>query len=466
MSMTPARVLKQIEALDDDFNVFWSRKSPPTKAQIEAAEKALGAKLRDDHRVLVETIGCVAVVAKEAVWPRAKQLDVRPTWQLQFGVEVFGVDPDSTVKALDIVVLARERAPEGSKKLVPFLRRIGDRVSVGYDIHGRLHEWAPGQAATPLSSDDPLALLSGMLTQLVADKERMKKEGQKPVRPANATASGASGWLQRLLEASGERAEIVALLAKEPATMRAEVIDRLLAAASGDEPNDDAIWVLGEFAEEPRVLERLFELAEDEDEDLRDTAISVIGCIESRPAAAVPVLLRALEDESEEVRDGAAAAIKFYARPEAIEPLKQALVAAKRAKDWQMGVLFGNLLEALGASGPGRDDVIDILLAHLELENRYATLPAYRALIAMGSKAYRAIPALERLAAHKDRYLEVLARHALGAITGDVKPHLPHFHSALLVKDAGGAVAAAAKIALRELGQVIPAKVKKSRATR
>jgi hypothetical protein len=111
VTKTAADVLARIEALDDDFDLFASRKQRPTAERIAAAEERLGARLRDDHRALVEALGCCAVLAKESVWPRPRAFEVRPTWQLTFGIEIFGLAPNDAAPALDVVTQSQARAP-------------------------------------------------------------------------------------------------------------------------------------------------------------------------------------------------------------------------------------------------------------------------------------------------------------------------------------------------------------------
>jgi HEAT repeat protein len=451
--------LKLIEALDDDFQVFWSRNAPPTKAAIDLAEKKLGAKLRDDHRAMVRTMGCGAVLAKEDVWPRAKELEVRPMWQFFYGVEIFGVTPDTRAPAVDVVVQAKDRAPSIDGCFVPAIRRIGERRCVGYDKQGKLFEWAPGEEPSPASTDDLLGILREWLQTLVADKDKMKRAAvgakKESVRVKSAKSSGGGNavdeWLERL--ANDKRGDEAKAFRKAPKSVRDGVVTRVLEATDKKKIDRDMIWRLADFGGEARAIDRMVELTRHKVADVRDAAVTVIAYVEPLPKAGLAALIAALEDKNEDVRNSAAEALEAYASSEAIEPLLKAL-ARERKKPGRSGISRDHILEALGACGNGRADVVDLLVSELSLKDRYATLPAFKALITMGKKAKRAIPALEALLTHEDPYREMHARHALAFITGDPKPHLARLKAGTKIKDAGGATAASAKIALQEIDEM------------
>lgn len=469
MTTPPAAVLKFIEQLDDDFQVFWSRTSPPSKALIDAAEKRLGAKLRDDHRALVRTMGAGAVLAKEEVWPRAKELDVRPLWQFLHGVEIFGVAPQGNAPVVDVVVQSKERAPDADGVFVAAIRRIGDRRCVGYDKKGRLFEWSPGQTPEDVDAPDLTGVLLAWLKTLADDKERMKREARgaksakstKSAKGEPSTESSASAvdqWLERL--ASDRRGEAEEAFKKAPKSVRDGVVARILDATAGKKPDLDMIWQLGKVGNDPRAAARIIELARHASASVREIAVDLLDCVEALPKERARALAAALDDKSEEVRSSAAGGLASAPSADAVEPLLAAIARAKKKRDVS-GVFFANLLEALGACGAGRADVVDLLVAHIgSAKSRYDALPAYKALGAMGAKGKRAIVGLEKLLAHDDPYHEMHARHALALITGDPKPHLARLRAGTKIKDAGNATAASAQIALREIEQKL-AKAKK-----
>ncbi len=114
-------------------------------------------------------------------------------------------------------------------------------------------------------------------------------------------------------------------------------------------------------------------------------------------------------------------------------------------------------MEALGACGANDARVVTTLVEHLNLENRFATLPVFRALLSLGPKAKGAKAALEALVEGDDPWRQVHARHTLVAIEGAHARHVPHIIQALKIKDAGNAVQASARIALAALGApVVP----------
>jgi HEAT repeat protein len=275
----------------------------------------------------------------------------------------------------------------------------------------------------------------------------MKAATPPPAR--TAPSDDLDRWYQRLVEepSSALRRE---LDASAPA-MIAPLVSRLLDATAGAEPESAAIYALAAFGDEPAAVERLIALASHDDDDVRATAVGMLAFLEPRADDAVfPTLLRALSDDEPDVHRAAAEGLGQLARAEALEPLFSALARARSAG--RPDALFiGNLLGALAACGPGRDDVVDALVAQLAAADRYATLPAFKALVSMGPPAARAIPALEALTAGDDPYREMHARHALAVITGDATPHLVRLRAGLGIPDGGGAVSASAKLALDDL---------------
>lgn len=236
---------------------------------------------------------------------------------------------------------------------------------------------------------------------------------------------------------------------KEAPEVRGEVIAALV--SSFDEPATGSRWRamagLACLDNDDRAVEALIAFATKGSGDLRVDAVDALGLLDGRPPRAVPVLVRALADEDEDIVYKAAMALREYADPRATEPLKEALVKAQKNPRWVYELLVLNLMEALAAAGAGRDDVVDVLTSNLSPPlNSNAGGAAFSALINMGAKAKRAIPALEAMTENDNLYLATKAHHALGAITGDYKSHLAALRAAKKSKDEG--VQAAAEIAL------------------
>ena len=436
----------QLDALDDDFSIFFTAK-PPAKARIDALEKKLGVPLHAEHRALIETMSACAIVADENVWPRPVAYEVRPAWQFHRGIEVFGLASKSS-SALDVVAQTRKRAPSGARELVAAMRRLGADRCVGYDANGTLYEWEPGCKPSKLGSKHLLGVLTGWVRVLENDKAKMKKLGAKK---AGGGASAAA-WLEKLDGDGGSAAG--KKLMKEPPAVRKEVIDLIAKAmAKGAEPTD-YLWRLAEIAADERATDALMAYARKGNTDARETALGILGTHPGKPKRVVPVLLDALGESNEDIVAQAAEALLAYADPTTIAPLAKALTKIQKSPRWVHGVAAGNIYKTLAAAAAkgkasDHDQVVDVLTANLAPKaSRYAALDAFEALIAMGPKAKRAIPALEKSIEQKDMYLSTLARHAHGAITGDYEPHLAAFRTAAKHKDE--AVSAVADSAIED----------------
>lgn len=175
-SSSPTTLADRIDTLDDDFQLFAG--PPATKPQLAAVAKALGIPLRKDHAALIAERSCFAVLVNEKVWPRPVEFDIRPAWQFCFGLEVFGIAPD-TAPALDVVTQTNARQPAGKKRLVAAMKRIGDRRCVGYDRAGTLYEWEPGGDPERTQGGTLEEILLTWLETLATDREAMKAAPKK-----------------------------------------------------------------------------------------------------------------------------------------------------------------------------------------------------------------------------------------------------------------------------------------------
>jgi HEAT repeat protein len=234
---------------------------------------------------------------------------------------------------------------------------------------------------------------------------------------------------------------------------REALVDAVVDAATGRTPRTAAIGVLGDLGGE-RAVAALVELCAHRDEEVREEAVTALGHLGDRPAAAVPALVQALSDANEDIRDQAADALAEYASPVAIEPLLSALAKARAEPRWQQDVRVGGILEALASSGPEDPRVVDTIAEHLTPDARAVAGPAFEALVHLGKRGERARPALERVAAGADAWTSLHAHRALIALGDDPDKHVPAIVDSLVVKDAESGVAAAASNLLLELGPV------------
>jgi hypothetical protein len=162
-------VLAFLDTLGDEFRFMSARRSPPDAAMIDRA--AGGAMWPEEYRRFVEKLGCMYVDVKDEVWPRPRAFEVRPQWQMCWGLWVHGVHvhPD-----LDVTAQTR-RVRDLGADVVPILRIASlGREGIGY-ADGELVRWRVGEANEPVDgtlADHVLAALR----QLAEDRERLRAE--------------------------------------------------------------------------------------------------------------------------------------------------------------------------------------------------------------------------------------------------------------------------------------------------
>lgn len=176
MSTSPTSAIDAaIEALDDDFNVFSARRNPPDDDALATIEAALERPLPAAHRAFMRTWGCMAIIAKESVWPPPVAYEIRPRWQMSYGLEIFGAAPAGHQLS---IITAREalRARGLAPTLLPLAKQIGAFAYLCAD--GDALVWLAGPLDVDREPvDDYETELLRLVAQLVRDKDRIKAEG-------------------------------------------------------------------------------------------------------------------------------------------------------------------------------------------------------------------------------------------------------------------------------------------------
>jgi hypothetical protein len=168
------RVERALAKLGDDFNVFSAQRKPPSETAIRAAEKAIGRRLPSPYRELVAHFGPLAIEVDAKVWPRPEPFDVRPAWQMDFGLAMFGVASGGP-PALDVVTQKSELA-RADQSILPVLRRVlGSGDVYGFDEEDRfvLYAHDTGEAEP---AGDLVDVLLGEIERLQEDRERLRTE--------------------------------------------------------------------------------------------------------------------------------------------------------------------------------------------------------------------------------------------------------------------------------------------------
>ncbi len=157
-----------------------------------------------------------------------------------------------------------------------------------------------------------------------------------------------------------------------------------------------AVDVLGQLAEfrnielPEKVLDRVLELCEDQDPQLRAESMGALVLVteKSKASQRLAALLKGLEDTDTGVRQEAAAALGDLGEPQAIDKLSQAL------QERQYGVVFESAFALANLGSPAGLEVLCEALSHKQ--RRLDACEALRRL-----KSPQALPALEKLSQKK-----------------------------------------------------------------
>jgi HEAT repeat protein len=269
---------------------------------------------------------------------------------------------------------------------------------------------------------EPLALLAGLLD--AADAERLLT------------------WIMRARSPEERRLRRDLLLAAELAmengytqVMRGRLVPRLLQVLRGRRVDDSVLGAaavaLGQIGD-PAAVPRLLKALDDADAGLRRAAAEELGEIGHK--AVVPRLLKALGDADAEVRAVAAAALGAIRDGAAVPGLLKALGDADAKVSWVAAAALGEIGDASAVPG---------LLETLSDADSRLSVAAVAALGYIGDAS--AVPGL--LKALGDAELRRAAAEALGQIGA---PSVPGLLKAL--GDADAKVRAAAAAALGAIG--------------
>ncbi|WP_139977835.1 SMI1/KNR4 family protein [Nocardioides litoris] len=131
------------------YDVFAQQGAEPTEADVGAFERHVGFAFTPDVReLLLHSLGGLFVEASEAVWPRAVELEVGPSWTFLRGVQVFSLSPEAP-DFLDMRRALDALRREGVEGLVPVLRVLGDADRWCVDAHGRVVLWRHDEPDAP-----------------------------------------------------------------------------------------------------------------------------------------------------------------------------------------------------------------------------------------------------------------------------------------------------------------------------
>jgi HEAT repeat protein len=164
---------------------------------------------------------------------------------------------------------------------------------------------------------------------------------------------------------------------------------------------------------------------------LNDVDVDVRGdagdALVRRGEAAVPALVRLLEDSDPTVRTNAAATLGRIGLP-----ARAALPALKRLmREETVTTAREQMARTLGQVASDQPETIDELIGYLETGDESTRVLAAEALGAAGQPAARAVPALMRALVDPSAQLRAEAAEALGSMGPAVRPAIPALLAAL-----------------------------------
>lgn len=174
----PIDLLATLQGLDDDFVLFTAkdRQALPSEAAVAAFEQELGFALEPTYRAFVLQVGCAAAFAEESVWPRTKAYDIRPRWQFEYGIELFGLASTEVAPPLDVRTQTEDLRDRGIEGRIPVASILGVSLLLTVDAQGR-YAWLDGKDQLERTGGTFATIVAERLRQLQADKDRLVAEG-------------------------------------------------------------------------------------------------------------------------------------------------------------------------------------------------------------------------------------------------------------------------------------------------
>lgn len=134
----------------------------PDAASISEMEAAVGFPLPAAFAAFCQRTNGLCVMAREEVWPRAKEFEVGPAWTFWRGLVLLGIDAPELPEWASISAQQRQLAEAGLPGILPVLKIVGDGSRI----------WGVDQAGTVVAIDDLTdpEPLNGDLTDLYAEQ--------------------------------------------------------------------------------------------------------------------------------------------------------------------------------------------------------------------------------------------------------------------------------------------------------
>lgn len=176
-----------LDPVDTEYFEVVAAPAPDAQA-IYSLEAAVGFPLPAAFAAFCQRANGLCVMAREEVWPHAKEFEVGPAWTFWRGLVLLGIDAPELPEWASIAAQQRQLAEAGLPGILPVLKIVGDGSRI----------WGVDQAGTVVVIDDMTdpEPLEGDLTDLYAEQiaELMQRQQDMAQRLAER-ATGKQGKL-------------------------------------------------------------------------------------------------------------------------------------------------------------------------------------------------------------------------------------------------------------------------------
>ena len=150
-----------LDPVDTEYFEVVAAPAPDAQA-ISSLEAAVGFLLPAAFAAFCQRANGLCVMAREEVWPHAKEFEVGPAWTFWRGLVLLGIDAPELPEWASISAQQRQLAEAGLPGILPVLKIVGDGSRI----------WGVDQAGTVVVIDDMTVPepLEGDLTDLYAEQ--------------------------------------------------------------------------------------------------------------------------------------------------------------------------------------------------------------------------------------------------------------------------------------------------------
>ena len=150
-----------LDPVDTEYFEVVAAPAPDAQA-ISSLEAAVGFPLPAAFAAFCQRANGLCVMAREEVWPHAKEFEVGPAWTFWRGLVLLGIDAPELPEWASIAAQQRQLAEAGLPGILPVLKIVGDGSRI----------WGVDQAGTVVVIDDMTdpEPLEGDLTDLYAEQ--------------------------------------------------------------------------------------------------------------------------------------------------------------------------------------------------------------------------------------------------------------------------------------------------------